>query len=98
MLVIPTTLNTINKWAKGIGDTLMTSLLCEALGGGSPPIIAVPCLKMDLVRHPAFSRSVALLCECGVQVRHEPERYQSPLMVPLDEILAALSAVKRKNM
>ena len=61
MLVMPATFNTINKWARGIGDTLVTSLLCEALGRVSPPIVAVPCLKMDLVRHPAFSRSVALL-------------------------------------
>ena len=90
MLVMPATFNTINKWAQGIGDTLATSLLCEALGRGSPPIVIVPCLKMDLVRHPAFSRSIALLRECGVDVLHEPERYPSPLMVPWERILEAL--------
>ena len=47
MLVMPATFNTINKWAQGIGDTLVTSILCEALGRGTPPIVAVPCLKMD---------------------------------------------------
>src|SRR5579863_7532781 len=93
MLVMPATFNTINKWAQGIGDTLATSLLCEALGRGSPPIVTVPCLKMDLVRHPAFSRSVALLRECGVHVLHEPERYPSPLMVPRERILEALPPV-----
>src|SRR6266700_5910430 len=96
MLVMPATFNTINKWAQGIGDTLATGILCEALGRGTPPIVTVPCLKMDLVRHPAFSRSVALLRECGVHVLHEPERYPSPLMVPWNEILAALLAVRRK--
>src|SRR5579859_7291943 len=85
MLVMPATFNTINKWAQGIGDTLVTSILCEALGRGSPPIVTVPCLKMDLVRHPVFSRSIALLRECGVHVLHEPERYPSPLMVPWNE-------------
>lgn len=97
MLVMPATFNTINKWVQGIGDTLVTSLLCEALGRGSPPIVTVPCLKMDLVRHPAFSRSVALLRECGVHVLHEPERYPSPLMVPWHEILATLRQVTHSN-
>src|SRR5258708_32885941 len=32
MLVMPATFNTINKWAQGIGNTLVTSILCEALG------------------------------------------------------------------
>ncbi len=97
MLVMPATFNTINKWAQGIGDTLATSILCEALGRGTPPIVVVPCLKMDLVRHPTFSRSIALLRECGVHVLHEPERYPSPLMVPWNEILAILHRVTQSN-
>lgn len=90
MLVMPATFNTINKWALGISDTLVTSLLCEALGRGTPPILAVPCLKMDLVRHPAFTRSVTFLRECGICILHEPERYPSPLMVPWEEIFETL--------
>jgi phosphopantothenoylcysteine decarboxylase len=86
MLVMPATFNTINKWAQGISDTLVTSILCEALGRGTLPILTVPCLKMDLVRHPAFKKSIALLQEYGVRILHEPERYPSPLMVPWDEI------------
>jgi len=54
----------------GEGDTLAASILCEALGRGTPPAIVVPCLKMDLVRHPAFSRSIALLRECSVRILH----------------------------
>jgi len=93
ILVMPGTFNTINKWAQGIGDTLAASILCEALGRGTPPVVVVPCLKMDLVRHPAFSRSIALLREGGVRVLHEPERYPSPLMVPSGEVLEALRAI-----
>ncbi|HVB73561.1 MAG TPA: flavoprotein [Ktedonobacteraceae bacterium] len=93
MLVMPATFNTINKWAQGIGDTLATSILCEALGRGTPQVIAVPCLKMDLVRHPAFSRSVDLLRENGVRVLHEPERYPSPLMVPFERVLETLHKI-----
>lgn len=90
MLVMPATFNTINKWAQGIGDTLVASILCEALGRGTPPILAIPCLKMDLVRHPSFFRSIALLREYGVRILHEPERYPSPLMVPWNEIAESL--------
>ena len=90
MLVMPATFNTINKWAQGIGDTLVASILCESLGRGTPPVIAVPCLKMDLVQHPAFKKNIALLREYGVCVLHEPERYPSPRMVPWDEVFEAL--------
>ncbi len=93
MLVMPATFNTINKWAQGMSDTLVTGILCEALGRGTPPVVAVPCLKMDLVCHPAFKRSIALLRECGIRVLHEPERYPSPLMVPWDEIFKVLCEV-----
>lgn len=97
MLVMPATFNTINKWAQGIADTLAVSLLCEALGRGAPPIVAVPCLKMDLVQHPAFSRSINLLREHGVYVLHEPERYRSPLMVPLSQVLEVLKVLEMPN-
>ena len=90
ILVMPATFNTINKWAQGIGDTLVASLLCECLGRGAPPILLVPCLKMDLIRHPVFLKNMAFLHECGVHILHEPERYPSPLMVPNETVLAAL--------
>ena len=90
MLVMPATFNTINKWAQGMSDTLVASILCEALGRGTPTVIAVPCLKMDLIRHPAFNKSITLLREYGVRVLHEPERYPSPLMVPWDDVFETL--------
>ena len=97
ILVMPATFNTINKWAQGIGDTLVASILCEALGHGTLPVIAVPCLKMDLVRHPSFSKSIALLRECGIRVLHEPERYPSPLMVPWSEVIGALHGIDQES-
>jgi phosphopantothenoylcysteine decarboxylase len=97
ILVMPATFNTINKWAQGISDTLATSLLCEALGRGTPPVVAVPCLKMDLIRHPAFKRSLALLREYGVRVLHEPERYPSPLMVPWDDVFQMLCEMRENK-
>ncbi len=90
LLVMPATFNTINKWAGGIADTLAVSILCEALGRGTTPMIAVPCLKMDLVRHPIFPKNIAFLKEYGVTILHEPERYPSPLIVPQEVILEEL--------
>jgi phosphopantothenoylcysteine synthetase/decarboxylase len=97
MLVMPATFNTINKWAQGIADTLVTSILCEALGRGTPPVLAVPCLKMDLIRHPSFKRSLEVLYEYGVHVLHEPEHYPSPLMVPWNEVFAKLQEITREE-
>ena len=90
IVVVPATFNTINKWALGIGDTLAVSMLCESLGRGTTSIVAVPYLKADLARHPAFSTSLRVLQEHGVCVLYDPERYPSPLMVPWNVILDAL--------
>ena len=97
MLVMPATFNTINKWAQGIGDTLVASILCEALGRGTPPILVIPCLKMDLVRHPAFKKSITLLRECGISVLHDPEQYPSPLMVPFNDVLERLHIMVQED-
>ena len=93
ILVAPATFNTLNKWALGIADTLAVSMLCESLGRGTPPIIAVPYLKHDLACHPAFARSLALLQESGVRLLYDPERYPSPLIAPWSNILDALCEV-----
>ncbi len=90
MVVVPATFNTINKWVLGIGDTLAVSILCEGLGRGTPPIVAVPYLKADLAHHPAFYKNIALLREYGVRMLYEPEKYPSPLMVPWEVILDEL--------
>jgi phosphopantothenoylcysteine decarboxylase len=90
VLVLPATFNTLNKWALGIGDTLAVSILCECVGRGTPPIVAVPYLKQDLARHTAFPRSIQWLRECGVRVLYDPEVYPSPLLVPWEVILDEL--------
>lgn len=90
VLVMPATFNTINKCAQGISDTLATSLLCEHLGRKTSPMVFVPCLKIDLVNHPAFVNSLRVLRACGATILHEPERYPSPAMVPWECIISAL--------
>lgn len=93
ILVAPATFNTINKWALGIGDTLAVGILCEALGRGTPPVVALPYLKADLAHHPAFLKNLELLREYGVHVLYDPETYPSPLIIPWEAILETLSHV-----
>jgi|GraSoiStandDraft_54_1057290.scaffolds.fasta_scaffold113911_2 hypothetical protein len=47
-----------------------------------PAPCSSPYLKMDLVRHPSFSRCIALLRECGVRVLHEPDATHRRLWFP----------------
>lgn len=90
IIVVPTTFNTLNKWALGITDTLAVGILCEYLGLGLP-IIAIPCVPLQtLARHPAFSKSIALLKECGVTVLYEPETYPPMNNVPWEVVLHSL--------
>jgi len=67
VIVAPLTFNSLNKWAAGISDTLALGLLNEALGLGVP-IIAAPCIKEALQRHPAYPWSVDRLRSAGVTV------------------------------
>lgn len=65
VLAAPLTFNTINKWAGGHNDTLALGLLNELLGEGLP-IVAAPCVKAVLRRHPAYAASCKRLTKCGV--------------------------------
>ncbi|MET8310539.1 flavoprotein [Micromonospora sp. NPDC005173] len=67
MIVCPATVNTVNKWAAGIADTLALGLLVEAQGKGLP-IVAVPYTNAAMAAHPAFRAGIARLAEWGVTV------------------------------
>ncbi len=67
MIVCPATVNTLNKWAAGITDTLALGLLVEAQGRGVP-LVAVPYTNIAMAAHPAFLAGIARLAEWGVQV------------------------------
>ena len=67
MIVAPATVNTINKWAAGIADTLALGLIVEGLGKGLP-IAAVPFTNAVMARHPAFVENIGKLRKWGVTV------------------------------
>jgi phosphopantothenoylcysteine synthetase/decarboxylase len=93
-VVAPATFNTINKWALGISDTLALGLLNEALGMGLP-IIAAPWPNAGLLRHPAFQRSIADLCEWGVRIVFDPDLPAGSAAFPWDKLRAALTDLSR---
>lgn len=67
MIVAPATVNTVNKWAAGIADTLALGLLVEAIGKGLP-LVAMPFTNAAMAAHPAFPQSIDRLRGWGVSV------------------------------
>jgi phosphopantothenoylcysteine synthetase/decarboxylase len=67
IIVAPATVNTINKWAAGIADTLPLGLVVEGVGRGIP-LVALPFTNAAMAAHPAFAESVERLRSWGVTV------------------------------
>jgi phosphopantothenoylcysteine synthetase/decarboxylase len=67
VVAAPMTFNSINKWAAGFSDTLALGGLNEILGT-DVPILAVPCVKPVLRKHPAYDESVTRLRRTGVSM------------------------------
>jgi hypothetical protein len=67
LVVAPATVNTTNKWAAGIADTLALGLLVEGVGIGLP-IVALPFTNVAMAAHPAFHESIGRLRSWGVTV------------------------------
>lgn len=67
VIVAPATVNSVNKWAAGIADTLVLGLIVEGLGAGLP-IVAMPFTNAAMAAHPAFGESIGRLRSWGVTV------------------------------
>lgn len=79
IIVAPATVNTINKWACGICDTLALGILVEAIGK-KLPVVALPFTNRAHAAHPAFPESIEKLRSWGVRVLYGPDIY--PLHEP----------------
>jgi phosphopantothenoylcysteine synthetase/decarboxylase len=76
MVIAPATVNTVNKWAAGIADTLALGLVVEGIGKRLP-LVTMPFTNAAMAAHPAFEESLAKLRSWGVRVvdvlpRHAP--------------------------
>jgi phosphopantothenoylcysteine synthetase/decarboxylase len=74
-IVAPCSVNTTNKLAAGIADTLALGLLVEGLGRGLP-IVALPWTNEAMAAHPAFGESIARLRGWGVTVLYGDDVYE----------------------
>jgi phosphopantothenoylcysteine synthetase/decarboxylase len=92
VLVAPATLATVAKFRLAVADTLAVGLLCEALGRGTPILLA-PNLKDELARHPAFAEHLAVLRSWGVEVADLAPVPQGRRMPPWPALVAALRAL-----
>lgn len=79
IIVAPATLNTINKWACGICDTLALGILVEAIGKRLP-VVALPFTNSAHAAHPAFEENIKKLRSWGVRVLYGSDVY--PLHEP----------------
>lgn len=79
VIVAPATVNTINKWASGISDTLPLGILVEGIGL-ELPIAALPYTNRAHAAHPAFNDNIEKLRSWGVTVLYGDEVY--PLHPP----------------
>jgi flavoprotein len=79
IIVAPATVNTINKWAAGICDTLALGILVEAIGKRLPTV-ALPFTNRAHAAHPAFTDNITKLRSWGVTVLFGPDVY--PLHEP----------------
>ena len=91
IIVAPASVNTVNKWAAGICDTLALGILVEAIGKRLP-IVAVPWSNTAHAAHPAFAENLAKLGSWGVRiVRTDGLDTGNPATFPWWQAMAALT-------
>ena len=89
VLVAPCGFNSLNKLAQGIADNLALSLTAEAIGRGTPVVVAVAC-NAPLWAHPRAPESAATLRRWGCTVV-EPQQVGKRFgLAPAEAILAAV--------
>jgi phosphopantothenoylcysteine synthetase/decarboxylase len=92
VVVAPCSFNSLNKLAGGIADNLAMSLTAEAIGRGTPVIVAVS-VNAPLLRHPRAQASIATLRDWAVSVIEPVDSGDGPRMAP---VAAILSEVQRQ--
>lgn len=77
IVVAPATVNTINKWACGIADTLALGMVVEGHGLGVPMVV-MPYTNTAMAAHPSFRQSLRRLRAWGVRVLFGDEVVRLP--------------------
>src|SRR5258708_32134000 len=81
VLFAPCGFNSLNKLAHGIADNLALSVVAEAIGRGTPGIVA-PSLNQPLLANPAAQASLKTLTSWGVTIVPQVDEGQGPRLAP----------------
>ncbi len=91
VLFAPCSFNSLNKLAHGIADNLALSVVAEAIGRGTPVIVA-PSLNQPLLDHPQAQASLRTLPDWGVTIVPPMDEGQGPRLAPTAKLLDAVRA------
>src|ERR1700674_5121049 len=89
VLFAPCSFNSLNKLAHGIADNLALSVVAEAIGRGTPVIVA-PSLNAPLLAHPVAQASLKTLASWGVIIVPPVDEGEGPLLAPSELLLDAV--------
>ena len=93
LLVAPCSFNSLNKLAAGVADSLALSVAAEAIGRGTPVLVALS-LNPPLFAHPRTRVSMQTLRDWGVHVIEPEDTGEGLRLAPLENILAAVDAAR----
>ena len=93
LLVAPCTFNSLNKLASGIADTLALSIAAEAIGRGTPVVVALS-VNPPLYNHPRTRIAIETLSSWGVQVLEPVETDGWTTLAGDQEIVDAVQAAR----
>ncbi len=88
-LVAPCSFNSLNKLAWGIADNLALSVAAEAIGRGTPVVVAIS-TNRPLWAHPRAQEAAATLRRWGVTVLDPVPEGDTLTLAPLDTIIGAV--------
>ena len=94
VLVAPCGFNSLNKLALGIADNLALSVTAEAIGRGTPVVVAVAC-NAPLWAHPRAPEAAATLRRWGCAVVEPAQVGERFGLAPVEAILAAVDAASK---
>jgi phosphopantothenoylcysteine synthetase/decarboxylase len=96
VLFAPCSFNSLNKLAHGIADNLALSVVAEAIGRGTPVIVA-PSLNAPLLAHPQAQASLRTLPEWGVTIVPPIDDGNGPRLAPTEQLLDAVRPYVRRR-
>src|SRR5436190_24226920 len=96
VLFAPCSFNSLNKLAHGIADSLALSVAAEAIGRGTPVIVA-PSLNQPLLDHPMAQASLRRLPEWGVTIVPPVDAGEGPRLAATETLLNAVRPYVRRS-